>query len=45
MNMEIDLYLISGCMLGAKFVHLDEYDGFSKGIVIDVFVVRIMFLW
>jgi hypothetical protein len=42
---EIDFYLISGLMVGTEFVHLDGEDGFSNGIVIDLFVVRIMFLW
>lgn len=43
--MIIDLYLISGMMLGAEFVYLDGDDGLEKGIVIDLFVLRIMFLW
>jgi hypothetical protein len=43
--MIIDLYLISGLMFGAEFVHLDGEDGIENGIVIDLFVLRIMFLW
>ncbi len=43
--MIIDFYLISGMMVGAEFVQLGDDDEFSKGIVIDLFVFRIMFLW
>lgn len=43
--MIIQLYLISGMMVGAEFVHLDDDDGLEKGIVIDLFVLRIMILW
>jgi hypothetical protein len=43
--MIIDFYLISGMMVGAEFVNLDDEEDFSKGIVIDLFVFRIMFLW
>jgi len=43
--MIVDFYLISGIMLGAEFVHLDGEDGLEKGFVVDLFVVRIMFLW
>jgi hypothetical protein len=43
--MIIDFYLISGMMVGAEFVNLDDDEDFNKGIVIDLFVLRIMFLW
>ena len=43
--MIVDFYLISGMMLGAEFVHLDGEDDLHKGIVVDLFVLRIMFLW
>ena len=42
--MMIDFYLISGMMLGFEYVPYQE-DGFNHGIVIDIFVLRIMFLW
>lgn len=43
--MILDFYLISGLMFGAEFVQLDGEDGLEKGIVIDLFVLRIMLLW
>jgi len=43
--MIIDFYLISRMMVGAEFVQLGDDDEFNKGIVIDLFVFRIMFLW
>jgi hypothetical protein len=42
--MEISFYLISGLMFGLEYVPYEE-DGFSNGFVVDLFVVRIMFLW
>ena len=40
---ELDLYLISGIMLGAEYVSMPE-EGYSA-VVIDIFVVRLMVLW
>lgn len=42
--MEIDLYFISGVMLGFEFVRYEE-DGFTKGIVLDLFIIRLLVLW
>jgi hypothetical protein len=43
--MLVDFYLISGMMIGAEFVHLDGEDDLYNGIVIDLLIFRIMFLW
>lgn len=43
--MMIDFYIISGMMLGIEFVELDGSEDIEKGIVIDIFLLRIMFLW
>lgn len=42
--MEISFYFISGLMCGLEYVPYEE-DGYSGGVVLDLFVVRIMFLW
>ena len=43
--MIIDFYLITGLMAGFEYVEIDGEDDIEKGIVIDLFLVRIMFLW
>ena len=39
---EIDVYLISGLMLGIEFI--PEYED-MQGLVIDLLFVRVTFLW
>lgn len=41
--MTIDLALIAGVMLGFEYVNPDETD--EQHLVIDLFIVRLLFSW